>query len=98
MIEVQQSAESFLFGHLAFVRRQFLIWKRNEIAESLMVSLFVVVIAVLLENVVKRFFTEQDQLVENFGFYGTNLAFCEGIQVGRLSEPSEIYLRLVLNV
>ena len=64
MVEVEQSAEAFGFAKGPFAATRWLVRERDDVLESLMISLMEKVTQILFESMVQGTFAKENQLVE----------------------------------
>jgi hypothetical protein len=86
MVMLQQSSESFTTLNRCVSARVGLCVgrERNDVAESLVWPFNVIMLDVLSDGVPKHRLAKEDQSFGAFILDGTDEAFCEGVQVGRV--------------
>jgi len=84
MMEVEQSAQPRGFANGAAQTICMPVREGDDIIESLMITLVLMVGQILLERVAQGTFAEKNQLIETLILHGTDPPLGEGVEVGRL--------------
>ena len=82
MIEVEQSAQPLGFVNDSGLASCACVGEGDDIGESLMIALVLMVGQKLLERVAQGTFAKANQLIETFLFDGAYPPFREGVEVG----------------
>ncbi len=87
VVMLEESAESF--GTLDRTRTQRGLAFDQRVAETLVISLEVIVSHVLADRAAKRSFPKEDQSVEALGLDRQDESLCEGVEIRRFSREFE---------
>jgi len=86
MIEVEQSAQPLGFMNRPVLTVCSLVGEGDDMVESLMIALVLMVGQKLLERVAQGTFAKENQLIETLILHGTDPAFREGVEDLGLAE------------
>ena len=81
MVEIEQTAESLPFFDLARLMHGFSAGNGDDVVDPLMRPFLVIMGHVFVEDVLERFFSEKDHLVQALGFDGADPTLGEGVQI-----------------
>jgi len=82
MIEVKQSPQPLGFAKDTCLAPRSLVGERDDIIESLVIALVLVVGEILLERVAQGPLAKENQLIETLLLDGPDPPFGEGVEVG----------------